>query len=550
MVPKEKRMTHTWTAEERALLEKYVTSVDANVFAVKNMPGMTGAAYARYSRAKGGFREVLMNEFLKDGAIDPVHADKLIERVLIAYGDDSVGELEGAHVSFENISILATKEIEDRRIGGSPIEQSTRYVFYDAKTDEGHWRYYRGESLLGAPYAEEYVQTMDLIFSTYAELVEPMKQYFAGLKPIEDAEYDINGDGIKEKLVDLVDEKQRKAFQLTYTTDLRTKACDTLRALLPLSTLTNVGMFGNGRFYQHTLSHLLTTSMPECHIIAAQATEALNQVIPQYVRRAKRNEYLKGRVVAMQRLAADARLTSERASGERVDLLPEEHEKVSMLAAMLYPYSSVPLSEIRTYIAGLTAEQHDVILQAYVGERVTRRDRPGRALEDGYRYSFDLVTNFGVYKDLMRHRMNTQQRQLFTTRIGFDMPQELIDAGFENKAMQCVQAADALWKLISATDPYSAQYAVLHGHFVRWNMGLNDRALQHLVELRTTPQGHPQYRKVAYRMYQSVVQAYPWKQAFYQFADGNDYYWSRADSEARQRVKEQQLEDRESTSKN
>src|SRR3954466_2684771 len=111
-----------FTEEEKKLLENYVTSSEANVFAVKNMAGMVGAAYARYSRAKGGFREVLLKEFIEEGNIDPRHADELIQRVLIAYGDDSVGELEGAHVSFEQITMLAAKEIEDRRIGGSPIE--------------------------------------------------------------------------------------------------------------------------------------------------------------------------------------------------------------------------------------------------------------------------------------------------------------------------------------------------------------------------------------------------------------------------------------------
>ena len=144
-----------FTEEEKKLLKKYVTSVEDDVFAIKDMGGMVGAAYARYSRAKGGFREVLLKEFIKEGIIDPKHADELIERILVAYGDDSVGELEGAHISFENISMLATKEIEERRIGGSPIEQSTRYVFYDQKNDRGEWRYLRDESLTSAPFGKK-----------------------------------------------------------------------------------------------------------------------------------------------------------------------------------------------------------------------------------------------------------------------------------------------------------------------------------------------------------------------------------------------------------
>src|SRR2546425_1147218 len=118
-------MPEQFTPEEIETLKAYVTDPTGDVFVIKNLPGIVGAAYARYSRAPGGFRQVFLKEFIKEGQIDAKRASELIERVLVAYGDDSVGELEGAHVSFENISILATKEIEDRRIGGSPIEQST-----------------------------------------------------------------------------------------------------------------------------------------------------------------------------------------------------------------------------------------------------------------------------------------------------------------------------------------------------------------------------------------------------------------------------------------
>ncbi len=119
-----------FTDDQKKILESYVTNIGGDIFAVKNLTGIAGAIYARYSRAKTGFQETLLKEFVKDGSVDLEHVHELIERVLVAYGDDSVGELEGAHVSFENISVLSTKEIEDRRIGGSPIEKSTRYVFF------------------------------------------------------------------------------------------------------------------------------------------------------------------------------------------------------------------------------------------------------------------------------------------------------------------------------------------------------------------------------------------------------------------------------------
>ncbi|OGE86638.1 MAG: hypothetical protein A3J48_01715 [Candidatus Doudnabacteria bacterium RIFCSPHIGHO2_02_FULL_46_11] len=536
-----------FTDEEKKLLENYVTSAEDDIFAVKGMEGMTGAAYARYSRAKGGFREVLLKEFIKEGTIDPKHADQLIERILVAYGDDSVGELEGAHISFENITMLAAKEIEDRRIGGSPIEQSTRYVFYDQKTEAGHYRYLRDDCLVKASFGREYVATMDFIFETYASLVEPMKEYFEKLKPMAEAEYDINGDGQKEKYSDLKEEKDQKAFRVTYNIDLRTKACDTLRAILPVGTLTNVGMFGNGRFYQGLISYLLSTDNPELQKIAEKTMAAASQIIPQYVRRARRSEYSaenrRNMFALAEKLFGQAELPAPKGKLE-VHLLEPVDRDVSTLAAMLYPFASLSMKQIREKVEGMTEADRQEIIMAYVGERKTRRDRPGRALEDGYPYNFDTLVNFGVYKDLQRHRMNTQVRQLFTTKLGFIMPDELVAAGFEDKIKMCVEKSDALFDKITTENQELAQYAVLHGNLVHWFLGMNDREAMHMIELRTTPQGHPQYRYACQLMHKAISEKYPWRAEMMKFADYNDYYWSRADSEARQRVKERKLDEK------
>lgn len=537
-----------FSEEEKKLLNKYVTSVDDDVFAVKGMEGMVGAAYARYSRARGGFREVLLKEFIKEGIIDPKHADELIERILVAYGDDSVGELEGAHISFEHISMLATKEIEDRRIGGSPIEQSTRYVFFDQKNNLNQWRYLHDESLTSTSFGALYSETMDFVFETYSSLVEPMKSYFERLKPLGEAEYDINGDGVKERYDLLTDPKDQKAFRITYNFDLRSKACDTLRCLLPLATLTNVGMFGNGRFYQGLISHMLTSDITEVQKIAEKTLKATSEVIPQYVRRAKRNEYLASIRMHMFELAG--KLLGSGKGPEAPSVLPDVKlvvkidDDIATIAAMLFPYTNQSLKSIRSAVTGFTAKQKTDIIETYLGNRKTRRDRPGRALEDGYPYTFDLVTNWGVYKDLMRHRMNSQQRQLFTTKIGFEIPDEIKSAGFEKAVLKCVDKSNALFDQMSVLDPVIAQYAVLHGHYVRWSLAMNDREAMHLLELRSTPQGHPQYRRVSQMMHKLIKNRSSWRGDMMKFMDYDEYYWSRADSEARQRVKERKLDEK------
>jgi thymidylate synthase ThyX len=558
-----------FTEEEKKILAPYVTSTEDNIFAIKGLEGIVGAAYARYSRAKGGFRETLLKEFIKEGVVDPKHADELIARILVAYGDDSVGELEGAHVSFEKISMIAAKEIEDHRIGGSPIEQSTRYVFYDQKDDSDNWLYYRGEEILKARYAKQYVETMDFIFETYASLVEPMKNYFEKLKPFNEAEYDINDDGIKEKWSDLADEKLQKAFKTTYNFDLRSKACDTLRALLPLGTLTNVGMFANGRFYQTLISNLLTHKMPEFKNIANQTTKALNDIMPQYIRRAKEDEYWRQHEKDIFRLAKQyfpetkpeipknlpdyelqsrgeeyiaQKLKDKEANTENIKNLLQETSDIDEIALMLYPFTLVSLKVIRQKVSNLSSTQREEIVKAYVNDRKNRRHRPGRALESGYPYVFDTVINFGTYKDLQRHRMNSQQRQMFTTKIGFYVPEELKAAGLEQKIVECVKKSDELFDLIAKTDPLTAQYAVLHGHYIRWTIAFNDREAMHLLELRSTPQGHPNYRVAAQQMHKLIADRSKWRADMMNFVDYNDYYWSRADSEAKQRVKEAELD--------
>ena len=535
----------SFTPEEKELLKDYVTSSEENVFAVRGMEGMVGAAYARYSRARGGFREVLLKEFIKEGVIDPRHADQLIERILIAYGDDSVGELEGAHISFENISMLATKEIEDRRIGGSPIEQSTRYVFYDQKIDSGHYRYLRSEEVLNAPFGKLYEETVNSIFETYTSLIEPMKDYFGGLMPLEAAAYDINGDGAKEHYGDLKDEKDQKAFRTTYTIDLRTKACDSLRALLPLATLTNVGIFGNGRFFQGVISHLYTSDMPEANRLGEKTFKAASEVIPQYVRRAARSEYL---VSLRRNMREAAQILSdavpEKFTAPHVKLLEPRDFLSSTLAAAYYPFANTSLEKLCQKTSALPEEEKRKLLAIAVGNRKTRRDRPGRGFEDGYPLTFDLVTNWGVYKDLMRHRMNTQERQLFTTKVGFDMPEHLSRAGFESKARECVERSDRLFDEMANSDPILAQYAVLHGNFTRWTIGMNAREAFHLLELRTTPQGHAQYRLIGQMMHDEIAKKYPWLAAAMNFVDHNSYESARGDAEAHQRVKERKLEEK------
>lgn len=539
-----------FTPEEIELLKRYVTDPTGDIFAITNMPGMVGAAYARYSRAKGGFREVLLKEFIKEGNIDPKHADELIARILIAYGDDSVGELEGTHLSFENISNLAAKEIEDRRIGGSPIEQSSRYVVYDQRDEHGNFRYLREKKIMASPHAKLYTETLNFIFQTYLELVPKMTAYFTRLKPLEEAEYDLRGTGEKIRFKDCRDDPEKQAFQKTHTFDIRTKTCDTLRCLLPAATLTNVGMFGNGRFYQHLLSSLYSSDLFEFQEIAKKAHAELTKLIPQYVKRAKRNEYVVTNEKNMQMLV-DELLSSVQPEALKdsigVDLLEnprnEDEFRDYTIAQMLYAYASHPLRQLRNIVQKLPETTKESIIKTYVGERKARRDRPGRAFEFGYPLTFDLVLDFGSYRDIQRHRMCTQMRQKLTPSLGFPIPEDMVLAGYGEKIVECRDKSEKLYETLKKDFPEEASYAVLFGFNIRFSMGMNDREAVHLLELRSTPQGHPTYRTLCKLMHEAIRKRSPWRADIMKFMDTNDYFWSRADSEARQRVKERTLEE-------
>jgi len=487
---------------------------------------------------------------LKEGVLDPAHAQQLIERILIAYGDDSVGELEGANVSFEDISNLATKVIQDRRIGGSPIEQSSRYVVYNQKDERGRWRYLRPREIMESAHAEAYERGMDRIFEIYDSLVEPLTRFYEGKKILEEAQYDVLGSGEKQKFAELTEEKDQKAFKRTYTFDLKTKTCDTIRCLLPCSTLTNVGMFGNGRYYQELLSHLYTQDLAEMHDIAKKGHEALNQIVAPFVKRARRNDWLAQRRDKLRRLAREffneevepCKTISVHLQNPQNPENPQHHQDplfVETLTQALYPYTELSLETLTKRVTELSEADQTRILEASSGDRKHRRCRPDRALEAGYPLTFDLVCDFGSYRDLQRHRMLTQQRQLITPNLGFSTPPDLVEAGVLSLLEEAQEICEDLYsKIRKDCGAPAAQYVVLFGYKVRWTMGMNLRAAEHMIELRTTPQGHPNYRKVCQLMAKAILDRHPWAREILKFTDFESYEWARADSEARQRVKE------------
>ncbi len=483
--------------DEAAVLGRYFTNLDRPVFALRNLPEVVkGALFSRYSRTEKSLRRVLLDEFINDpesgfqgiagaaqGADDMVavqRAEEFYERVLVGYGDDSVAELAGAHVAVEQVSTLAAKALEDSRIGISPLEKSTRYVRFDRPGADGRRLYHRSRDLAHPAYEP----AADALFDTYSALLEPLTESIRARFPLESGESDRG-----------------------WKSATRAKALDLLRGLLPAGTLTNLGLFGNGRAFEYLITKLSANELPECRALAVDLHGELSQVIPAFVKRALDERY--GRPSAeriarvretVQRLVAPASKPS--AAGPSVKLVGHDRDaERKVVQAALFPYADGPLEDL--------SADHDAVLESLLGGRANRRQRVPRALEHA-QYKFEIVANFAAYRDLHRHRMLTQERQLLGTSLGYDLPPELEDLGMGDRFRAAVERAAAAHEAMARDigGPL-AQYVVPLAFRVRWYFRVNLREIYHLCELRTTPQGHTDYRRVAQEMFRLVSEVHP-----------------------------------------
>jgi thymidylate synthase ThyX len=529
------------TDRERELLKPYLSDVDANVFALENLnPEVIGGALARYSRAPTGFKETVVREFLNaDGSPNDVKGSQMIDRVVNKFGDESVAELAVAPLCMEEISNLMTKVIEDCRIGGSPIEESTRYVLYDVKKN-GRWRYVCPDNVKNSGLGNAFVANMDFLFETYARMVEPMQELFRKRLTQDAFEIEVERDGKIQKagLKLLENENEIKAHRIAYNFTIRSAACDVIRCILPACTQANVGLVGNGRFYSGLITKLLSNDLHEAHDLAESIRKALNTQIPTFIKRAGRNSYLADNHQKMKELCREFFASVEIESSAEVELLEDspEDQWVNILSNMIFPYVQHSSRQIREVVKSLPEERKKQIFETYIGSRQSKRDRPGRALEYGYPIQFDILAGFAEYRDLQRHRMLTQQRQDLGVNLGYSVPEEIAEIGMGPDVQECFERTESLHRdLKRAGMEQEAQYATLFNHFIRWNVGMNLRELGHLVELRTQKAGHPKYRRTAQMMARLYLKRNPEMEPVLQYVDYNDYDGgiTRADQEAR-----------------
>ncbi|MEX0659468.1 MAG: FAD-dependent thymidylate synthase [Egibacteraceae bacterium] len=482
-----------FTLDEQELLRRHVTNTEHPVFALVGMPEVVkGALFARYSRSAKSLRRLLLDEFADDlghgdGAQapappEPGRAARLYERVFVEYGDDSVAQLGGAHVAVEQASNLLTKILEWGRLAAY-LEQSTRYMAYDDRPG-GRYRYYRDPDVMAGPHAQAYEATLDAVFGDYTALFEPMAQWVRRQFPQDD----ITSDGV-------------------YRNATMAKVCDLLRGLLPAATVSNVGIFASGQSYEQLLLRLRGHELAEARDVGHALLGELRQVIPSFLDRVDRPErgevwagYLAGtraetRAVAEELLAQ----TKPRTAGEVELVAYSPDAEVELVTGMLYPHSHLPETQLRDIVRDMPAGDRVRVVRAYVGERRNRRHKPGRALERVW-YRFDICSDYGAFRDLQRHRMLTIDWQELTPRHGYETPPEISAAGVEGAWHRALARQSDLWAMVHPDLPRQAQYAVGFAWKLRYSMQMNARAAMQLIELRTGPQGHPSYRRIAQAM--------------------------------------------------
>jgi len=343
------------------------------------------------------------------------------------------------------------------------------------------------------------------------------------------------------KLAKLEEEKNPRgsdASERAYAATIRAKVCDVLRGILPASTLTNAGFFGNGRAFEYLLTKMYASPLSEMRALAQSSQSELGKVIPSFVKRAnskygvEMQEYFsRTRASVSQIVQKHAQECSAKEDGANVQLVEfDKDAEDKILAAILFPLLHCSFSDAALLAKKLPLLEREALIKAYISERKNRRQKPGRAFEAAF-YTFGITGNFGMYRDLHRHRILTQERQLLTTRHGFDMPPELVEAGFEKQVLEALAPAEALFKKMEKEMPFEAQYMVPLGYRMRWYMKMNLREAYHFCELRSMRQGHIDYRRAAQDMHKLLQKTHPLLASGMKFVDYSEYALERLESE-------------------
>jgi len=486
-----------FTSDEEDVLRRYFTNLDGPVFALVNLPEVVkGALFARYSRSSKSLRRLFLDEFVNDLDIEGdesidatmglARAEELYEKVFLEYGDDSVAQLGGVHLACEQASNILTKILEWGRLM-SYLEQSTRYISYDARLG-GRYRFFRDPAVLAGPLGTRYVGDMDRMFDAYSTAVNTVTNHVR--------------DTIRRDPDD---------SEFIYRQATRAKALDATRGMLPAASLSNLGMYGTGQAYEALLLRMRAHPLPEAQHYSTLMLHELRKVIPSFLRRVDLPDRGGRWIDYLSTTRTETTELVEQLFGgvpvptvpevQLVDFDPEAEDK--LLAAICYSRSTLPESVLLERVRQLGVDERVALLRAYIGERENRRHRPGRAFER-IDYRFDVLSDYGAFRDLQRHRLLTIEWQSLTPNHGYSRPELIEEAGVGPLFDETMDRSARLFDAMRESFPEQASYAVSMAYRLRYVMQFNAREAMHMLELRSSPQGHPSYRRVALEMHRLI----------------------------------------------
>ncbi|MBZ9577806.1 FAD-dependent thymidylate synthase [Patescibacteria group bacterium] len=497
--------------KDRYSLQPFFTNLDKSVFAVTFLPPeVIGALCSRTSRAKEDLRTIFLNEFIKpflqkeneygkslNALIDFLHkypielifsnpkGREFYIKWLAQFGDDSIAQMAGTHLIYSALSQVTIKHFEDMRLGIAPIEKSTRYVDYSSKIDN-HYRYYIDPTLEKMGLIEEYRGVMDGLFETYSSLLEKYFEYLKKHYPEE-----------KESL-------------------LKTKTFDTIRKILPTATLSQISFFGNGQAFEYLINRSLNHKLGEIRWAGQRAFEELSKIIPAFLRRVESEDsqkyrtYLSERGSRVQEALKQINWRKEKTSSEApVRLLEYDSDgENKIIASLLYLELHEPYEQVLQKVRRLSTADKEKILQEVLKDRKFKYYKIPRAFENAY-LKFEILMNIGAWRDLHRHRIHTQYRERFNVYNGFDIPEELKEASLDREFSEAVSRVAELFQKVEKVDPDVAQYCCALGHRIRFIQYQNLRSFFWETELRTIPEGHPDYRRIEQEKIRLVQKIYP-----------------------------------------
>jgi len=474
----------------RLLVAPYVSSTEGDVFAIFGLPEeVIAVLFAYYSRSSDDLRTNLA-KLIADRELDvaggasgrhgfALAAEKaraFHEKWVVGYGHASVAEHAVIHLAIENVSILASKWIEDARLA-SFTEKSTRYVVFGKNS-------FVDLPELPEPERRLYQENCERLFGTYLNLMPRITEALTARSPAG-----------------------------TSATAIRSQACDLLRGLLPAGTKTNIGITANARTLEGLLSKMMSSPLEEVRRIAVDMHAAALVVAPTLLKYAAPNAYRIGVGHAVAGTMAPSRQRTFATKERPVRVVRHDKDALARVATAL------------AFENGDVLVDYDLTVRAALDGR-GRHDSVPRGFEASS-MTFEIMVDYGAYRDLQRHRLLSPATQRLTAALGYEVPPDLVEMGFAEPYGYAMVHAWHAWETLAEEHPLEAQYAVPLGYRIRVLWTLNLRELFHVVELRSGKQGHESYRRIAQALYWEACGAHPWLHKLIR-VDLNDYPLARA----------------------